>query len=129
VSKIANYLSKKIVKLKRFIGLDRTNISGYLYLVNLEITIINSVLNRIIQNKIKNLKIVVKVTSEENKLSKTQFEQLITSRSRTQVKEYYKDLMVFNEPSYISLQWSGIIDKLDFMRICPVYTDACQESV
>jgi hypothetical protein len=127
---VSDLIKINITKFKRFLGFDKSNICGYLYLVNLEFTVINVILSRLVPNRVKDLRIVIRITPEESKMSSKQFKELITSRSRSQVNEYYKDLIVFGYSTHNEPPWSGIIDKLSFLKICPVYKDGIgQEAV
>jgi hypothetical protein len=112
-----------LTKLKRFLGLDKASICGYLYLVTLDVTICSPLDNKLSSTKVKNIKIVVKVTPDENKLSKDEFGKLITSRSRTTISKCYNDLVDIGGTKYNRLIWASIIDRLNHMRICPVYID------
>ena len=132
MNKLSNILIHNFIKFKRFIGLDKTNICGYLYLVNLKITIPDNSVDSLIKNKTKNVttvKTIVKVTAFENKLDKVQLRQLITSRAQSQVMNAHKGYIVFGEYSSIDLEWTSVIRHTNLMRICPIYADAYQESV
>jgi hypothetical protein len=120
---LSNFMKVGFIKLKRFLGLDKISIRGYLYLVTMDITVCSPISDKLSSTKVKDIKIVVKVTPDENKLNKSEFLALIASRSRAKVTQYYSDLVDTGGTKYNKLIWACVVNRLSHMKICPVYKD------
>jgi hypothetical protein len=119
---IFSYFSKKLTLLKRFLGLDRSNVVGHLYLVDLEL-----VTNRIhplrpVLSRTSKLSVAVKVTLEETRLNKDRFIKLIEHRAMSKATKLISSC---NANSFLACD----AKKFNIMKVCDVYNDYGELSV
>lgn len=119
---VLNYFSKKLTLFKRFLGLDKSNVVGHLYLVDLELVTNSIVPFKPTLSKTSKLSVAIKVTLEEARLSKDRFIKLIEHRAVSNATNLIQSC---NASSLLACDAT----KLSIMKICDVYNDYGELSV
>lgn len=117
LTNLSVFINLMLIKLSNLFNLNKRVVS-YTYLVNLSGVVISGAeLHKLNEVDVKNIPATVNLTVDENKLSNCQRIDLIESRARGIVNEYYNNLSSPAEKREHGLTWFFITRKFSFMKV------------